>query len=112
MSVLSVKSTTTTRFLITNDVSQGGPLTIVETKSNPNTTFIPKDPKTIEIYKNDPSSVGVSIDSEAGGSAGLEFQFGEVNFFFLTRLDYNGFKVGLSASNFTDADSNATSTTA
>ena len=109
MNGLTVKSSTTTQFLITNDISKGGPMNIVQTKSNPNTTFIPVDPRTIEINKNDPTSVGVNINSVEGGSAGLKFQLGDDYFFFSTRLDYNGFKVGLSNSSFTDADSNAIS---
>jgi hypothetical protein len=85
---------------------------IVETKSNPNTTFIPKDPKIIKIYKNQAQSVGVSINSDAGGNAGLEFQFGDNDFFFSTKFESGEFKVGLSASSFADADAKATSTTA
>jgi hypothetical protein len=112
MSALSVTSSTTTQFLITNDVSKGGPMKIVETKSNPNTTFIPKDPKIIKIYKNQAQSVGVIMSGDAGGAAGLEFQLGDDSFFFWTRLDYGGFKVGLSTTSFDDADANATSTTA
>lgn len=81
---------------------------IVETKLDPNTTF-PTDPKPLKIYKNAPISVGVNMSSDAGGKAGIEFQLGEDSFFFSTRLDYSGFKVGLSPTNFDDADSNATS---
>jgi hypothetical protein len=106
---LTVKSSTTTQFLITNSVSKGGPMLIVETKLDPNTTFIPTDPKPLKIYKNAPISVGVNMSSDAGGKAGLEFQLGEDSFFFSTRLDYSGFKVGLSPTSFDDADSNATS---
>ena len=85
---------------------------IVETKLDPNTTLIPTDPTTLRIYKNAPITVGVIMSGDAGGKAGLEFQFGDVSFFFSTRLEYNGFTVGPSPTSFDDADSNATSTQA
>lgn len=52
------------------------------------------------------------MNSECGKGAGLQFFFKDTTFFFFTRLEYDGFKVGLSASSFEDADSNATSTEA
>ena len=87
-------------------------MNIVQTKSNPNTTFIPTDPTTINFYKNAPVSVGVIMSSSTRGGAGFEFQLGSDNFYFWTRLDYGGFKVGLSVISFGDADANATSTVA
>lgn len=84
---------------------------IVETKPNPNTTFIPKNPKVMKIYKYAPVSVGISINSDAGGNAGLEFQLGDDSFFFSTKFESGEFKVGLSASSFADADAKATSNT-
>ena len=62
----------------------------------------PKDPKTLQIIRGSPKSVGISVNGPSGG-AGFQFVLGGDTFFFYASLDEDGVKVGLSANNLDDA---------
>lgn len=56
----------------------------------------------------------INVVNEGGKGAGLQFHLEgtKLFFYFFARLEYDGFKVGLSSENFNHANSNAISTEA
>lgn len=92
-------------FKISNSI-KAHPLRIVES-NNDNATFIPADPSKVEVFKNSPFILGVTIDeTKDNGYGSLNFLLGDNeknNFYFSARYGSNKFNVGLSTKSFDEA---------